>query len=144
VRLFLKLEAPWAEATPELGEALAFTRSDLPARLHTTALGDRFAPSPGAASDEDHVEVVREMDASSSLGWPVHVVERIVTSTRAAPRRELEVRYAFFEMSGSAVVSGPDDAIARHRDALLVAALSGRPDWSGEVACLADLLVGMM
>ena len=39
-------------------------------------------------------------------------------------------------------MSGPDGAIARHRDELLAAVLAGRPDWTGDVACVAELLPG--
>ena len=69
----------------------------------------------------------------------MHLVERVVTAAGAL-RRELDVRYDLFELGGSAVVTGPADAIAAHRDELLTAALAGRPDFAGDVACIADLL----
>jgi hypothetical protein len=139
MRLFLKLEAPWIETAVADGEALAFTRNDVPARLAATALYDRFAP-PRAVPAELRVEIVGEANALSTLGWPVQIIERIVTSADGA-RRELEVRYTFFELGGAVVVSGPSAAIARHRDELLAAAVTARPDWTAEIACIADLLL---
>ncbi|HEY1552695.1 MAG TPA: hypothetical protein VGG28_32925 [Kofleriaceae bacterium] len=132
MRLVLKLAAPWTEAAPGAGEALAFTCGDLPLRLYTTALYDRFAP-PSHTSEN---EIVGELDVVSALGWPVHVIER----AGAASLRELEARYAFFELCGSVVITGPAASIARDRDALLAAALAGRPDWAGDIACISELL----
>jgi hypothetical protein len=142
MRLVLNLPSPWTEKTPVDGEELAFARDDLPARLHTTALDDRFARARLPTPDAVRSTVVSETHAYSALGWPVQVVERIVTST-STTWRELDVHYAFFEFGGSVVVTGPEDSIARHRDDLLAAALTGRPDWSGELAGLADFLVGV-
>jgi len=143
MRLVLKLGAPWAEVEPADGEAVAYRRDDLPARLHTTPLYDRFAaPARRAAAEELGVEIVGETDAESTLGWPVHVVERVVTSA-GARRRELDVGYELFELGGSVVVTGPADAIAADRDALLAVALTARPDFAGEVACVADLFAGV-
>lgn len=139
MRLVLTLDAPWSEAAAADGEALAFSQGDT-ARLYTTALYDRAAPpARRAANDELGIEVIGETEMRSALGWPVRVIERMVTGKGGA-RREMEVRYAFFEYGGTAVVIAPADSFVSRRDELLAAALAGRPDWSGEIACIAALL----
>lgn len=140
VRLVLNLDAPWTTAAPAQGEALAFARDDVPARLHTTPLYDRFAPPTRGLADEPGVEIVGDRITHSALGWPVRVIERVLTPSGAPARREIEVRYAMFELGGAAVVTGPADAIARCRDELVATMLDGRPDWRDGVACLAELL----
>lgn len=81
-----------------------------------------------------------ETETRSATGWTVLVAERRVASP-TGEEHQLRLRYRIFEWVAHVVVAGPADAIATHRDALEVAALSGRPDWSQEVACLAQLLV---
>jgi hypothetical protein len=124
-RLVLKLEPPWTAAAPLEGEASAFARRDLPARIHTTPLVDRFERS----EDEDGAAEMR-----SALGWPVRVLERVVDA-----RCRVAARYLCFELAGWVVAEGPADA----REILLGAALTARPDWGGDLVCLADLFAGL-
>lgn len=131
VRLVLNLAAPWIPVAPAAGEELAFVREDIAARLHTTALYDPFSPP-----DFGSGQVAGERTASSSLGWPVSVRERLL----ADQRRELAVHYRFFEWGGSVVIRGAEDVIARHRDELIAVALDGVPDFGGEPTCLAELM----
>jgi hypothetical protein len=136
VRLVVGVSEPWVAAAVGEAEALAFERVDISARLHTTFLQDRFATA--SATNED-VEVLSETPGRSALRWPVVVVDRVIKRNGVA-RREVEVRYALFEFHASVVIRGPTDMILRDRDELLATALSARPDWSGDVACIADLL----
>ncbi len=83
---------------------------------------------------------VADKATRSATGWPVLVAERQIASP-AGDEHQLRLRYQVFERVADVIVAGPPDAIAAHRDELEVAALSGRPDWSQEVACLAQLFV---
>ena len=87
----------------------------------------------------DHDETwsgVEERETRSATGWLVRVAER-----RTREEHQLWLRYEVFEWVATVIAAGPPDAIAAHRDELEAAALSGRPDWSREVACLAQLFV---
>ena len=79
---------------------------------------------------------VDEKAGRSATGWIVEVAER-----RVGEEHQVRLRYHVFESVANVLVAGPPDAIAAHRDELDAAALSGRPDWSNEVACLAQLFV---
>ena len=83
---------------------------------------------------------VAERAARSATGWTVLIAERQVVSP-TGEERQLRLRYHVFEWVTNVIVAGPPDAIAAHRDEIEAAALSGRPDWSREVACLAQLFV---
>lgn len=83
---------------------------------------------------------VDEREARSVAGWIVLIAERRVASP-TGEEHQLRLRYHVFEWVANVVVAGPPDAIAAHRDELEAAALSGRPDWSQDVACLAQLFV---
>jgi hypothetical protein len=113
---------------------MAFGRPDLAIRLHITPLANRFPSTPA----DDAGELVSEVDAVSSTGWPVRLVER-----REPPASVLLARYTCFELGGAIVVRGPTELIEAHRDELVAALLAGRPAWD-EVVCLADLLAGVL
>jgi hypothetical protein len=85
---------------------------------------------------------VDERETRSSTGYIVMVAERRVASP-TGEEQQLQLRYQVFEWVTHVVVAGPPDVIAAHRDELDTAALSGRPDWSQEVASLAQLFVGV-
>jgi hypothetical protein len=125
----IKLAPPWQEAAVSDGEALAFTHAELGVRLSTTYLGDRFSPphATGAA--------LRTMDVTSALGWPMQVTERETDGDM----REIEVRYALFELGGSVRVTGPAEVIASHFDVLVAATSEARPDWGGEPISVSEI-----
>jgi hypothetical protein len=119
VELRLQLGPEW------VGSGSTFRHKNLPIRIEV-----------GRETWND----VDERETRSATGWTVLVAERRVTSP-TGEEHQLRLRYRVFEWVAHVVVAGPSDAIAAHRDELEAAALSGRPDWSQEVACLAQLFV---
>ena len=87
---------------------------------------------------DDDWDSAAERLGYSATGWTVLVSERRVASP-TGEEHQLRLRYEVLEWVANVIVAGPPDAMAAHRDELEAAALSGRPDWSHEVACVAQL-----
>ena len=120
MELRLQLGPEWVKS------GSTFRHASLPLRLEV-----------GADANWDGVD---ERETRSATGWIVLVAERRIASP-TGEERQLRLRYRVFEWVANVIVAGSPDAIGAHRAELEAAALSGRPDWSQDVACLAQLFV---
>jgi tetratricopeptide (TPR) repeat protein len=88
------------------------------------------------------VEITANRELTTDTGWPLRLVEAKVTSGEAAQLVELRLGafYAFQEHGAAALARFPDPATLEARRAEIVRAFTAaRPDFSGQVACLAEL-----
>ena len=81
-----------------------------------------------------------ERTTQSVTGWPVDWLEDRVSLATGGIEHQLLARYHIFDSVEIVMVAGPADQIAAHRSELETVILSGRHDWSGQVACLSQLL----
>lgn len=86
--------------------------------------------------------IERSVEVRSAVGWPVRVLDGQAQASEAGQGAEsrLGVVYHMLEYGGFALItSSSAEVLASRRDQLLHVLLSGRPDWSGEPVCLAEL-----
>jgi len=111
---------------------LALLPDDLRAWIRT-AVGREL--SAGA-----RLELVSERETATDTGWPMRLVEAHVVEGSAIREVRLAALYAFFEHGGSAVIAARDrGTLEPHREAAVAWLRAARPEFSGEVATLAEL-----
>jgi hypothetical protein len=90
---------------------------------------------PGARA-----EVIASADTTTSLGWPIRVVDVAVHQGERLLERRLLGFFHLLEFGCVVVARGPDAAMTTARDALVAAFAAAWPRWSsGEIASLHEL-----